>query len=162
MLGYIGDCDWLVYVICFGVMGDILLVVGEMQNEYIVWFELQVGFYNLMFLVYGDVYYMLFDCGFLIVYDVCIGIEIYSKQCIVCGVGVFMVSLWVYNGKIFVFFEDGDIYVIEFGDLFEVFGMNLFDEMMMVLLVIVDGSFFVCMCMKFYCFSLEKQVIWVW
>ena len=154
--GYIGDRDRPVYAIRPGATGDISLATGETQNEHIAWFQPQAGPYNPTPLVYGDVYYTLLDRGFLTAHDARTGTEIYSKQRIARGAGAFTASPWAYNGKIFALSEDGDTYVIEPGDSFEVVGTNSLDEMTMASPAIADGSLYVRTRTKLYRLSVEK------
>lgn len=58
--------------------------------------------------------------------------------------------LLVVVGDSFYFFsEDGDIFVVKVGEIFEEFVVNLMDDLLMVMLVIFCGVLYVCIVCKF-------------
>ena len=74
--GYVGDQNRPVYAIRPGGKGNISLQEGQKSNEHIVWFHPQAGPYNPTPLVYGDLYYTLFDRGFFTGHDAKTGVEV--------------------------------------------------------------------------------------
>jgi outer membrane protein assembly factor BamB len=148
--GYVGDNNRPVYAVKPGGKGDISLAEGAKSNEHIVWFHPQAGPYNPTPLVYGDLYYTLFDRGFFTSHDAKTGAEVYDKHRLERGAGGFTVSPWAYNGRIFALNEDGDTYVIKAGPSFEVEGKNSLDEMCMATPAIADGSLYIRTLSKLY------------
>ncbi|MCE2560075.1 MAG: hypothetical protein J4F98_16190 [Acidobacteria bacterium] len=115
-----------------------------------VWYQPQAGSYNPTPLIYRDRFYTLLDRGFFTAHDPKTGAEVYGKQRIERGSGAFTASPWAYNGKVFVLSEDGDTFVIEAGDEFNVVGKNSLDEMCMSTPAIADGSLFIRTRSKLY------------
>ena len=60
--------------------GDISLKPGQTSNEFIAWWQPTLGSYNPSSLVYGDIYYTLYDTSFFAANDPVTGKEIYPKQ----------------------------------------------------------------------------------
>ena len=148
--GYIGDQVRPVYAIKPGAEGDITLEKDQQSNRWVVWYQPQAGAYNPTPLIYRDRFYTLLDRGFFTAHDPKTGAEVYGKQRIERGSGAFTASPWAYNGKVFVLSEDGDTFVIEAGDEFQVVGKNSLDEMAMSTPAIADGSLYVRTRSKLY------------
>lgn len=129
--GYVGDPVRPVYAIKPGASGDISLAKGETRNASIAWSLPQGGSYNPSPIIYGDIYYTLFDRGFLTAHDARTGKEIYTKVRLDPAAGAFTASPWAYNGKLFAMSEDGTTYVIQAGPEFKVIGQNVLDEFTM-------------------------------
>lgn len=138
--GYVGDQVRPVFAIRPGASGDISLKAGETSNASIAWFYPQAGPYNTTPVVYGDIYYTLFDRGLFTAHDAKSGEEVYGKVRIDESAGAFTASPWAYNGKIFALSEDGDTFVIQAGREYKLLGKNSLDEMCMATPAIVDGS----------------------
>ena len=141
--GYVGDDDRPVYAIRPGAAGDITLAEGAESNDHVAWFLPQGGPYNPTPLVYGDVYYTLYDRGFLTAHDAKSGALVYDKQRLDRGAVAFTASPWAYNGKLFLLSEDGDTFVVEAGREFRLVGKSSLDEMCMATPAIADGSLIV-------------------
>ncbi|MBL8219237.1 MAG: PQQ-binding-like beta-propeller repeat protein, partial [Bryobacterales bacterium] len=77
--GYVGDQKRPTFVIKPGASGDISLKAGETSNASIAWFYPQAGPYNTTPVVYGEIYYTLFDRGLFTAHDAKSGKEVYSK-----------------------------------------------------------------------------------
>jgi outer membrane protein assembly factor BamB len=148
--GYIADPLRPAYAIRPGASGDISLKEGETSNAYIAW-SLPTGApYNPTPLVYGDIYYTLFDRGFLTTHDARTGREVYARQRITAQASGFTASPWAYNGRIFAMSEDGDTYVMQAGSDFKVIGRNSLDEMTLATPAIARGSLIVRTASKLY------------
>lgn len=148
--GYVGDQHRPVYAIKPGASGDISLKEGETSNQYIAWYQRQAGPYNPSPIVYGDLYYTLFDRGFFTAHDAKTGKEVYGKQRIDPAAGAFTSSPWAYNGKIFALSEDGDTFVIQAGNEYKLVGKNSLDEMCMATPAIAKGSLVIRTATKLY------------
>ena len=151
--GYVGDQVRPVFAIRPGASGDITLADDQTNNEYIVWYQNQAGPYHPTPLVYGDYYFTLLDQGFFTVHDANTGEEMYFteqqvlsqevRRRVARGTGGFTASPWAYNGKIFVLSEDGDTYVLDPENNFELVATNSLGEVAMSSPAIVDGSLIV-------------------
>ena len=148
--GYVGDQHRPVYAIKPGASGDISLKEGETSNQFIAWYQRQAGPYNPSPIVYGDLYYTLFDRGFFTAHDAKTGKEVYGKQRIDPAAGAFTSSPWAYNGKLFALSEDGDTFVIQAGGEYKLLGKNSLDEMCMATPAIAKGSLIIRTATKLY------------
>lgn len=155
--GYVGDQHRPVYAIKPGATGDISLKEGETSNQFIAWYQRQAGPYNPSPIVYGDLYYTLFDRGFFTAHDAKTGKEVYSKQRIDPAAGAFTSSPWAYNGKIFALSEDGDTFVIQAGSEYKLLGKNSLDEMCMATPAIAKGSLIIRTATKLYRISKDSK-----
>jgi outer membrane protein assembly factor BamB len=107
--------------------------------------------------VYGDLYYTLFDRGFLTAHDARSGKEIISRQRITSNASAFTSSPWAYNGRIFAISEDGDTYVMQAGPEFKVLGQNSLGEMTVATPAVSKGSLFVRTMTKVYRITKRRQ-----
>ena len=148
--GYVGDQLRPVYAIRAGATGDISLKQGEQMSRHIAWHNPQAGPYNPSPLIYGDLYYTLYDRGFLTAHDAKTGKEVYAKQRIDPATTAFTSSPWAYNGKIFCLSEDGDTFVIQAGNDFKVVGKNSLDELSLATPAIVRGSLIIRTASRLY------------
>ena len=151
--GYVGDTVRPVFAIRPGADGDITLEPGQRSNDAVVWYDDSAGPYHPTPLVYGDYYFTLLDRGFFTVHDARTGEEQYFterqildrqvRRRIARGASGFTASPWAYNGKIFVLSEDGDTYVIDTTDNFNVIATNSLGEVAMSSPAIAKGSLFI-------------------
>lgn len=135
--GYMGSQERPIYAIRPGAGGDISLPEGETSNEFIVWSVPQGGPYHPSGLVYRNLYYTLFDRGFLTCHDASTGEEVYGKQRISRDSVNFTASPWAYNGKLFCLDEAGTTFVVEAGPDFKLLSTNELQEMCMATPAIV-------------------------
>lgn len=138
--GYVGDDARPVYAIRPGAKGDISLPEGQSSNEFIAWFHPQAAPYNPSPLLYKDLYYTLYDRGFLTCHDAVSGREIYGKQRFEAGANAFTASPWAYNDKVFCLSEDGDCFVVEHGPEYRLIRKNSLGELCMATPAIAKGS----------------------
>ncbi|MEM1249825.1 MAG: PQQ-binding-like beta-propeller repeat protein [Acidobacteriota bacterium] len=151
--GYVGDKVKPVYAIRPGAKGDITLEEGQQSNEHVVWYQETAGPYHPTPLVYGDYYFTLLDLGFFTVHNAKTGEEMYFTESqkknkevrrrVSRGSGGFTASPWAYNGKIFVLSEDGDTFVLDTADDFNLIATNELDEVAMSTPAIARGSLFI-------------------
>ncbi len=149
--GYVGDQNRPVYVVKPGASGDITMPKGQTSSEFVAWYLPQGGPYNPSPIIYGDIYYTLYDRGFLTAHDAKTGKEIYGKQRIDQATNAFTASPWAYNGKLFALSEDGDTYVMQPGTEFKVLRKNSLDEMSMATPAIANGNLIIRTASKVYC-----------
>ncbi len=136
--GYMGSQERPIYAIRPGADGDISLPDGETSNEFIAWSVPQGGPYHPSGLVYANLYYTLFDRGFLTCHDASTGEEVYGKQRISRDSVNFTASPWAYNGKLFCLDEVGTTFVVEAGPDFKLLDKNELREMCMATPAIVQ------------------------
>ena len=153
--GYVGDEHRPVFAIRPGAAGDISVVAGETSNDHVAWSLAQGSPYNPTPLVYGDQYYTLYDRGFMTAHDARTGEEIYDKQRISAATA-YTASPWAYSDRIFTASEDGDTYVLQAGEEFEVLGVNSLDEMIMATPAIARGSLFLRTASRLYRIAEEE------
>lgn len=138
--GYVGDQKRPVFAIRPGAAGDISLKDGQAQNDHIAWHQPQAAPYNPSPLLYKDLYYTLYDRGFLTCHDAVNGEEVYGKQRFEAGANAFTASPWAYNDRIFCLSEDGDCFVAEHGRDYRLVGKNSIGELCMSTPAISQGS----------------------
>ncbi|MGE0887540.1 MAG: PQQ-binding-like beta-propeller repeat protein [Blastocatellales bacterium] len=155
--GYVGDQHRPVYAVKPGAAGDISLKEGETSNQFIAWYQRQGGPYNTSPIVYGDLYYTLYDRGFFTAHDARTGREVYGKQRIDPAAGAFTSSPWAYNGKIFALSEDGDTFVIQAGNEYKLLGKNSLYEMCMATPAIAKSSLILRTATKLYRISKDGK-----
>ncbi len=141
--GYVGDQVRPVFAIKPGARGDISLKAGETSSAFVAWFYPQAGPYNPSPLVYGDIYYTLFDRGFFTAHDARSGAVVYPRVRLDEAAAAFTASPWAYGGKVFALSEDGDTFVIQAGKEYKLLGKNSLDEMCMATPAIARGSLFI-------------------
>ena len=91
-------------------------------------------------MLYKDLYYTLYDRGFLTCHDAVNGKEIYGKQRFEAGANAFTASPWAYNNRIFCLSEDGDCFVIDHGHEYRPVRKNSIGELCMSTPAIAQGS----------------------
>ena len=138
--GYVGDQNRPVFVLRPGAEGDISQQEGRSSNEFIAWHHPQAAPYNPSPLLYKELYYTLYDRGFLTCHDALTGKEIYGKQRLETGANAFTASPWAYNDRIFCLSEDGDCFVIEHGGEYHLIRKNTIGELCMATPAIAQGS----------------------
>lgn len=125
--GYVMDKKKPLFAIKPGASGDISLKDGETKNDFIAW-SANAGPYNPTPLAYGDALYVVYDMGFLSCFDAKTGKVHYDRQRIP---GLYTVSPWANDGKVYMLNEDGLTTVIEAGPTFKVVAKNDLREMCM-------------------------------
>jgi outer membrane protein assembly factor BamB len=155
--GYIGDAKRPTYAIRPGASGDISLKPGETSNQFVAWSSPSGAPYNPTPIVFGDLYYTLFDRGFFTSQDARTGKEVYGRQRVSTEASGFTASPWAYNGNIFALSEDGDTFVIRAGLEFAVLRKNSLGEMALATPAVAGGSLFVRTASKLYRITKSSQ-----
>lgn len=150
--GYVGDDSRPLYAIRPGASGDISLDQNETSNEWIAWSQPKGGPYNPTTIAYQGNLYVLLDFGFFAAYDATDGSVVYPKRRIPKG-RAFTASPWAYDGKIFCLNEDGQTFVIQPGDEFQVVGTNTLadDDMGMATPAIAGDRLLIRTSARLYC-----------
>jgi len=125
-----------------GATGDITLRDGVTTSDAIAWRQMTAAPYIPSPIAYGDYFYVLFDQGFLACYEAKTGKEVYGKKRIEVGAN-FSASPVAMEGKLYLMSEDGDVYVIKAGPVFEILAKNSMGEAIMASPAISGGMMFV-------------------
>ena len=115
------------YAISPKAKGDISLKEGQTSNEYIVWSQPRGGTYLPSALAYQGVIYTLTETGILNRFDAKTGKQSYKTR-IDPKATAFTTSPWAYNGKLFCLSEEGQTFVVNTGEQFELSHVNDLDD----------------------------------
>lgn len=110
-----------VYAVKPTATGDISLAEGGTSNEHIAWSAAREGAYMSTPLLYGDYLYVVRHQGILNVFNAKTGERAYQQR---LAAGAFTASPVANNGRIYIPSEDGDIYVVKAGPVFELLATN--------------------------------------
>ncbi len=149
--GYVGDKTRPVFAIRPGASGDISLKAGETNNASVAWYQPTAAPYNPSPLLYGDLFYVLFDFGFLSCHDARTGRQVYEKQRVREEPTSFTASPWAANGKIYALSEDGDTFVFRAGSEYDLLHKNSLNEMCMATPAIARDRLLIRTMTKLYC-----------
>jgi outer membrane protein assembly factor BamB len=127
-----------IFAIKPGATGDISLKDNATKSEFVSWSTTRGGPYIPTPLIYGDQLYVLLNNGALVSYRVNTGAQIYQKRLGGTG-GSFSASPVAADGKIYCSSEDGDVYVIKAGPVYEELAKNSIGEVLMATPAISDG-----------------------
>jgi outer membrane protein assembly factor BamB len=121
--------------------GDISLAGDARTNDHIAWSQNREGAYMQTPLVYGDYLYVCRDNGVLSVYDARTGERKYQQR-LADGKTGFTASAVAANDKIYFTSEEGSVYVIKAGPVFELLAENTLGETAMATPAISEGVLF--------------------
>ena len=108
--------------------GDISLKEGQTANEYVVWSQPRGGTYLPSSVAYQGFVYTLTETGILNRYDAKTGKQTYKTR-IDPAATAFTTSPWAYNGKLFCLSEEGQTFVVNTGEEFQLSHVNELDDM---------------------------------
>lgn len=111
-----------------GAAGDISLKEGETANQYVVWSQPRGGTYLPSSVAYQGFVYTLTETGILNRYDARTGKQTYKTR-IDPAASAFTTSPWAYNGKLFCLSEEGQTFVVNTGEEFQLSHVNELDDM---------------------------------
>lgn len=131
-----------IFVVRAGANGDITLKDGQTSNGSVAWSRQRAGSYMPTPLIYRGRLYVLRNQGILACYDLGTGQEEYTERIPHQGSG-FSASPIASDGKIYLPSEDGDIFVVRAGPVFELLGNNRVGQPLMATPAISDGMMFV-------------------
>ena len=110
-----------------GAAGDISLKEGETANEYVAWSQPRGGTYLPSSVAYQGFVYTLTETGILNRYDAKTGKQTYKTR-IDPAATAFTTSPWAYNGKLFCLSEEGQTFVVNTGEQFQLSHVNDLDD----------------------------------
>jgi outer membrane protein assembly factor BamB len=130
-----------IYAIKPTASGDISLAQGATTNEHIAWSQPREGAYMQTPLVYQGYLYVCRDNGVLSVYDAATGERKYQQR-LADGKTGFTASAVAADGKLYYTSEEGGVYVIKAGPVFEQLAENSLGEIAMATPAISEGTLF--------------------
>lgn len=110
-----------------GASGDISLKENQTANEYVVWSQPRGGTYLPSPVAYQGFIYTLTETGILNRYDAKTGKQTYKTR-IDPAASAFTTSPWAYNGKLFCLSEEGQTFVVNTGEEFQLSHVNDLDD----------------------------------
>ena len=128
-----------VYAIKPTATGDISLKDGETSNAHIAWSVLRDGGYMQTPIVYGDILYVCRDNGVLSAFDAKTGTRHYQAR-LGDGKTGFSASAVASGGRLYFTSEDGDVYVVKAGPVYELLATNPLGEVAMATPAISEGA----------------------
>ncbi|MEE8525705.1 MAG: PQQ-binding-like beta-propeller repeat protein [Thermoanaerobaculia bacterium] len=129
-----------IYAIRPGGSGDISLDGGATENGSIAWSYDRGGAYMPTPILYRGLFYIGHHAGRLAVYDAETGEPVYRAR--FSQGGTFTGSPVAADGKLYFSTEDGDVYVVKAGPVYEELAINAMDEVLMTTPAISDGAIF--------------------
>lgn len=130
-----------IYAIRPGAAGDITLKENETSNASVAWSHKRGGPYTPTPVIYGDQLYIVNNQGVLSSYNAKNGERIYQER--VGSGGSYSASVVAGDGKVYLFSEDGDVYVVKAGPKMEVLAHSSVGEVIMATPAISDGALFI-------------------
>ena len=131
-----------VFAVKPGARGDLTLGKGEAANAQVVWSKTGRGSYMPTPLAYRGLLYVLANNGVLDAYEIATGREIYRQRLPLVGSG-FSASPVAADGRIYLSNEDGEMLVVEAGEVFKHLATNSMGETVMATPAIADGAMIV-------------------
>ena len=156
--GYVGDKLRPLYAIRSGASGDITLMPGETNSEFIAWSNPTAGPYNPSPLFHDGRVYVLFDRGLVSCFEAKKGKLLYDRERLPEGFA-FTSSPWAAGGRVFCLNEDGVCYVLQAGDKFELLHTNKLagDDMCMATPAIAGDRLLIRTAARLYCIQGKEQ-----
>jgi len=111
-----------------GATGDISLKESQTSNEYVVWSQPRGGTYLPSSVAYQGFVYTLTETGILNRFDAKTGQQTYKTRIDPAATN-FTTSPWAYNGKLFCLSEEGQTFVVNTGEQFQLSHVNELDDM---------------------------------
>lgn len=131
-----------IFAIRPGASGDITLDAGADSNSSVVWSKRGRGSYMPTPLIYRGYLYVCANNGVVDCYELATGREVYRER-LAHGGGGFSASPVAADGKIYLTGEDGDIFVISAGPVFQLLATNPMGELLMATPALSEGRMFV-------------------
>ncbi|MEO8028398.1 MAG: PQQ-binding-like beta-propeller repeat protein, partial [Bryobacteraceae bacterium] len=121
--------------------GDITPEAGSRTSAGVVWSEVKNGAYMQTPIVSGGLLYSCSDRGVLKVYDAATG-KMHYQQRLGAGTTGFSASPVLAGGRVYFTSEEGEVYVIKAGPVFELLATNKMGEISMASPAVSDGVLF--------------------
>jgi len=137
-----------------GATGDISLKGDQTSNEYVVWSQARGGTYLPSPVAYQGFIYTLTETGILNRYDAKTGKQTYKTR-IDPAATAFTTSPWAYNGKLFCLSEEGQTFVINTGEEFQLSHVNALDDFSLASPALVDDRLLIRT--EHYLYSIRRK-----
>jgi len=132
-----GDDSRPIVAVRAGASGDITVPEAETGNEHVVWFDGRAGgTYLPTPVIYKNALYVLNNRGIFARYNPETGARAYQSR-VALGASTFTASPWAYNGHVFAMSEEGDTFVIEAAEQYQLVRVNSLDDFSMATPAIV-------------------------
>ncbi len=118
--------------------GDISLKAGQSSSAHVAWRKARGSSYTPTPIVYGDRLYVCNDNGVLTVYDAVSGAQVYVHR-IGTTNSTFSASPVAGRGHLYFASEDGEVFVVKAGPVYELVSTNRMGEPLMATPAISDG-----------------------
>jgi outer membrane protein assembly factor BamB len=129
-----------IFAIRPGASGDISLKDREDKNAHIAWSRMRGGPYMPTPILYGPYFYTCSNSGVLACYEAGTGQEVYKER---LGGVSYTASPVAADGRLYFASEQGEVYVVKAGPVFELLAVNALDDYVMATPAIANGSLFV-------------------
>jgi outer membrane protein assembly factor BamB len=126
------------YVVRAGATGDISVPTGQDSTASVVWRKPRGSPYTPTPIVYGGYLYVCNDNGVLTVYDANSGTQVYVHR-IGTTNSTFSASPIAGNGQLYFSSEDGEVFVVKAGPVYELLATNQMGEPLMATPAVSDG-----------------------
>jgi outer membrane protein assembly factor BamB len=130
-----------IYAIRADASGDISLTGDATASRHIAWSQTRGGAYMQTPLVYGDYLYNCRDNGVLSCYQATTGKRVYEER-LGTGRTGFTASSVAADGKLYFTSEEGEIFVVKAGPVFQVLSVNTMGEICMATPALSQGALF--------------------
>ena len=98
------------------------------KNDHVVWYDrVAGGTYLPTPVLYRNALYVLHDKGIFARYNVDTGERVFRSR-VAPGAAAFTASPWAYAGKVFLLSEEGNTFVVEAADDYQLLHVNSLDE----------------------------------
>jgi outer membrane protein assembly factor BamB len=131
-----------IYAVRETAAGDVSLQSGETSNAHVAWSTTRDGAYMITPVLYRDLLYVAKNNGTFMAFNAKSGERLYQNR-LGTGTTGFTASLVAADGKVFAASEDGDVYVVKAGPVFEVLATNPIGDFAMATPAISEGVLYV-------------------
>lgn len=129
-----------IYAVRPGARGDLTLKDGAASSESVAWSDPRNGPYMATPLLYRGILYVVSLNGVLTAFDARTGKQLYQQR---IAAGGFSASPVASDGRIYIGSEEGDLYAVKAGPVFEIAGKTTFEEVLMATPAITSGMMLV-------------------
>jgi outer membrane protein assembly factor BamB len=131
-----------IYAIKATATGDISLGDGQTANDHVAWSQNREGSYMSTPIVLGAYLYNCTWQGVLSVYEAATGKRMYQQR-LGEGTTAFTASPIAADGKLYYASEEGDVYVVKAGPVFELLATNAMNEIVMATPAVSEGVLYI-------------------
>jgi outer membrane protein assembly factor BamB len=130
-----------VYAVRADATGDVSLAQDETRNRGVTWSLPRDGSYMATPLLYGDHLFVVRWNGVLSVFEAKSGTRMYQQR-LGDGTSAFTASPVANNGRLYFTSEEGDVYVVRAGPVYELLAINKLDALCLASPAISEGTLY--------------------